>query len=99
MVFVAGCDDGIIPYTLMEDRENYAVDMDEERRLLYVAMTRAGMELILTHSAKRSLFGRSYESPPSRFLTGLKASLMERSEPLKQRPGGFVKKPTQYELF
>jgi len=99
VVFVAGCDDGIIPYTLMEEREDDVVEVDEERRLLYVAMTRAGTELILTHSARRSLFGRSYESPPSRFLASLKASLVERCEPLKQRPGGFVKKPTQYELF
>lgn len=99
VVFLAGCDDGIIPYTILEDTKECAADVDEERRLLYVAMTRAGRELILTHSAKRSLFGRSYESPPSRFLAGLKASLLEKSEPLKPRPGGFVKKPTQCELF
>jgi DNA helicase-2/ATP-dependent DNA helicase PcrA len=98
VVFVAGCEEGIIPYTLMEDTESHVADVDEERRLLYVAMTRAAKDLFLTRSAKRSIFGRTLESPASSFLAGLQGSLVERIEPLK-RDGTYSKKASQCELF
>jgi DNA helicase-2/ATP-dependent DNA helicase PcrA len=54
VVFIAGLEDGIVPLS-MDGRET---NEEEERRLLYVAMTRAGEELVLTSSRRRFLFGR-----------------------------------------
>jgi DNA helicase II / ATP-dependent DNA helicase PcrA len=56
IVFVAGCEDGFIPFIR---KDKTAWDMDEERRLLYVAMTRAKEELFLTRAKNRRIFGKA----------------------------------------
>jgi uncharacterized protein (TIGR00375 family) len=63
-VFVAGMEDGILPFTLFGDSER----VDEERRLLYVAMTRARVGLHLSWACSRFFGGRDLNLPPSRFL-------------------------------
>jgi superfamily I DNA/RNA helicase len=68
-VFVAGLEEGILPFTLYDDEE--AADIDEERRLLYVAMTRARRGLWLSMAGSRSFRGRKLSGRPSRFLTEL----------------------------
>jgi uncharacterized protein (TIGR00375 family) len=73
VVFVVGCEENLIPYV----REARANDLEEERRLLYVAMTRAQEKLILTHAKTRILFGQKYQNPPSRFLRDIEESLKE----------------------
>jgi DNA helicase II / ATP-dependent DNA helicase PcrA len=73
-VFIVGCEDGLVPLTLFDGRE---ADLPEERRLLYVGMTRARLTLILSHARRRFLFGRELRLPPSRWLeriTGAQAS-------------------------
>ena len=49
VVFIVGCEEGLLPY----ERKGEAVDVEEERRLFYVGLTRAGRKLILTHARKR----------------------------------------------
>ncbi len=73
-VFVPGCEDGILPCTFF-NRED--VDVEEERRLFYVAMTRARRYLFLTHAGTRFLFGRRFEQTRSPFLDSIEARLIE----------------------
>ncbi len=66
-VFVAGLEETILPFTLYNDHP----DIEEEKRLLYVAMTRARRGLWLSYSAVRNFRGRVLKNPPSRFLSEL----------------------------
>ncbi|MBN2213144.1 MAG: UvrD-helicase domain-containing protein [Bacteroidales bacterium] len=63
VVFIAGAEEGISPL----NRQN--IDVEEERRLFYVAMTRAMDELQITRSKKRRAYGSEMEMSPSRFLS------------------------------
>ncbi len=74
-VFVVGCEDGSFPHmkALEEGGE------EEERRLCYVAITRARRRLYMTWTRERSLFGRSERNLPSRFVDELPEELTERS--------------------
>lgn len=63
VVFIIGCEEGIIPYTFAKD-----VDIEEERRLFYVGMTRAMDELILTYAKSRFLQGRKISLSMSSFI-------------------------------
>jgi len=71
-VFVAGLEDGILPFILFDDRDEAgaaaAARIEEERRILYVAMTRARVGLRLSWARSRRFRGRALELPPSRFL-------------------------------
>jgi len=83
VVFIAGCEEGLLPYT----PSNRDVDLDEERRLFYVGMTRAQRRLILTHSNRRFLFGQSMENGISGFVTDIGTALQEvqKAEPRRTR--------------
>lgn len=76
-VFIPGCEQGLIPYSLFE---NQKVDEDEERRLLYVAMTRARRYLYLSHAEKRFLFGREYRLNRSPFIDNIEKELLKVSK-------------------
>ena len=76
-VFIVGCENGLIPYSIFKDRR--AVP-EEERRLLYVGMTRAKMVLFLSHANKRFLFGREYHLERSPYLDDIEEQLLERAE-------------------
>jgi DNA helicase-2/ATP-dependent DNA helicase PcrA len=73
-VFVVGCEDGAFPHmrALEEGGE------EEERRLCYVAITRARRRLYMTWARERRLFGRAERNLPSRFVDELPAELTER---------------------
>ncbi|MBI5249201.1 MAG: UvrD-helicase domain-containing protein [Desulfomonile tiedjei] len=96
VVFIAGCEEGIIPHIPAHASSMPSQDMDEERRLLYVAMTRAADELFVTCAALRSLHGRSCELPQSHFLAEMDKSLCEFQDPLAKRK---PKAPRQCNLF
>ncbi len=81
-VFIPGCEDGLLPYRLHGRSE---CDPGEERRLLYVGMTRAKRILFLSHAGKRSLFGRELSLPRSPFLDAIEEDLVEHGRP-KFRP-------------
>ena len=96
IVFISGCEEGIIPYSPPGDSKGRPPDVDEERRLLYVAMTRAEHELFMTRAHARTLHGLKVENPRSSFLTAIDPSICEFIDPLDGRP---LPRPVQYELF
>lgn len=73
-VFVIGLEEGVFPHSrsLLDPRE-----LEEERRLLYVAMTRAMDQLYLLHARNRMLYGESKTNAPSQFLTDINQELIE----------------------
>lgn len=74
-VFIAGCEEGLLPYSLFKNEEE--IDVEEERRLLYVGMTRAKKYLFISHSLRRHIRGVEYKMPPSPFLTHIEKELIE----------------------
>jgi DNA helicase-2/ATP-dependent DNA helicase PcrA len=77
VVFIVGLEDGVFPHhRSMTDPG----ELEEERRLAYVGITRARRRLYLTHAWSRSLFGASSYNPPSRFLAELPAELVHELE-------------------
>ncbi|ADK82589.1 UvrD-helicase domain-containing protein [Sediminispirochaeta smaragdinae] len=82
LVFIPGCEDSIIPCTLVGEKSE---DVEEERRLLYVAMTRARQELLLSYAAKRTIFGKTVVQKESPFLTAIEEALFDRREAAAHR--------------
>ncbi len=76
VVFVTGLEDGVFPHmrSLGEPAE-----LEEERRLCYVGLTRAKQRLYLTRAWSRNLWGSNNYNPPSRFLGEIPGSLVERA--------------------
>jgi DNA helicase-2/ATP-dependent DNA helicase PcrA len=74
IVFLIGLEEGVFPHSrsLMEEAE-----MEEERRLAYVGITRAEEELYLTNAGMRTLFGRTNMNPVSRFINEIPEELLE----------------------
>ena len=74
IVFVVGLEDGLFPHSRSAaDPE----DLEEERRLAYVAMTRAERYLYVTHAMKRRVYGEEIASEPSQFLNEMPSELLE----------------------
>ncbi|MBQ1339769.1 MAG: UvrD-helicase domain-containing protein, partial [Ruminococcus sp.] len=76
-VFVIGLDDGIFPSSRSFDSEE---DMEEERRLAYVAITRAKKRLYLTNASQRMLFGQTQHNVTSRFMREIGSELIEKHD-------------------
>jgi DNA helicase-2/ATP-dependent DNA helicase PcrA len=89
-VFVIGCEDGAFPHmrALEEGGE------EEERRLCYVAITRARQRLYMTWTRERRLFGRAERNLPSRFIDELPAELTERHQKAATSVGGMTWTPS-----
>jgi len=68
IVFLTGMEDGVFPHARSLEEES---EIEEERRLCYVGITRAKDRCFLTFARRRMLFGRTSENPPSRFLLEL----------------------------
>jgi DNA helicase-2/ATP-dependent DNA helicase PcrA len=77
VVFLAGMEEGVFPHirSLGEDEE-----MEEERRLAYVGITRAEKRLYLTNARLRTLFGTTNMNPESRFIEEIPDHLIEKTE-------------------
>jgi DNA helicase-2/ATP-dependent DNA helicase PcrA len=84
MVILAGLEEGLFPHSRSsEDIE----ELEEERRLCYVGMTRARQRLVLTGAGRRRIFGEYQSSQPSRFIEEVPAELIDRIEP--QQSSGY----------
>jgi len=70
-------EDGIFPHFRSMTDTN---ELEEERRLAYVGITRAQQRLYLTHAWSRTLFGQTNYNPPSRFLGEIPAALLDAKE-------------------
>ena len=86
-VFIVGMEEGLLPHR--RSMEEGGDELEEERRLCYVGITRAERHVYLMHTARRAIFGMSSESTPSRFLDDLPEHLLERKgvTPAEERPG------------
>ena len=73
VVFIAGLEEGVFPHSRALDDEK---ELEEERRLAYVGMTRAMRRLFLSHAWRRATWGMGQPSVPSRFLLEIPAELM-----------------------
>ncbi|MBU4420590.1 MAG: ATP-dependent helicase, partial [Proteobacteria bacterium] len=91
VVFIAGCENGFIPMRRHGDEEP---DIDEERRLFYVAMTRAREKLYFTYAKKRRVYGKMVAREASPFINDIETGL------IKHEQGDFkkIKKKTEVQL-
>ncbi|HSB11355.1 MAG TPA: UvrD-helicase domain-containing protein [Blastocatellia bacterium] len=89
LVFIAGLEEGLFPHSRAAASEE---DLEEERRLCYVAITRAQKHLYITHAMQRRIFGEESVTEPSRFLNELPLELLQNLSP---GPSwlGFAEKP------
>jgi DNA helicase II / ATP-dependent DNA helicase PcrA len=83
VVFLMGMEEGVFPHSrsLMEEEE-----MEEERRLAYVGITRAEEELFMTNAQMRTLFGQTKMNPVSRFIGEVPTELLDEVVPEKKTP-------------
>ncbi|MCP3997293.1 MAG: DNA helicase PcrA [bacterium] len=82
VVFIVGMEDGVFPH--MRSLGDPA-ELEEERRLCYVGITRAMERLFLSRAWARNMFGTNNYNPPSRFLKELPANLVEQARKKKAR--------------
>lgn len=80
VVFLVGMEEGIFPHnmSLMED------NLEEERRLCYVGITRAKERLYITNAKRRMLYGKDNMNMPSRFIAEINPNLLEKNETEKE---------------
>ena len=74
IVVISGLEEGLFPHSRSSDDET---ELEEERRLCYVAITRAQRRLVLTSAARRRVFGDYQSTEPSRFVDEIPAELIE----------------------
>jgi DNA helicase-2/ATP-dependent DNA helicase PcrA len=97
-VVMAGLEEGLFPHSRASEDE---AELEEERRLCYVGITRARTRLVLTSAARRRVFGDYQGTQPSRFLEEIPPDLIEQefstySSPYAAPRGGWDYKPNPY---
>jgi len=95
VVFIVGCEEGLIPY----NESNKKANLDEERRLFYVGMTRAKQYLFISYAESRMIHGKIVKHQPSSFLNDIPQDLKNIKAPFfskktREKAGGL-----QLELF
>ena len=96
VVFIAGCEESLIPHRMPDSEEN---DIREERRLFYVAMTRAMERLYLTRAKKRRIHGRQFERRLSQFVADIESNLKIDESPRLKNGKIDKQRPVQLKLF
>jgi superfamily I DNA/RNA helicase len=76
VVYILGCEENILPYR----KESEVLDLEEERRLFYVGMTRAKEKLTLTNARNRFLFGQRVRNRPCQFVRDIQHTLKQVNE-------------------
>ena len=94
IVVISGLEEGLFPHSRSSDDE---VELEEERRLCYVAITRAQRRLVLTSAARRRVFGDYQSTEPSRFVDEIPAELIEEVPSSFAR--SFLTPPPSYAQF
>lgn len=74
IVFIVGLEDGLFPHSRAASDKS---ELEEERRLMYVAITRAERQLYVSHAMRRRVYGEEMASEPSQFLNEMPLDLME----------------------
>ena len=87
VVVLAGLEEGLFPHSRSAEDED---ELEEERRLCYVGITRARERLFLTSAARRRVFGEYQSTEPSRFVDEIPAGLIERMEPAWSASSSFA---------
>lgn len=77
-VFITGLEEGLFPY---EREDESAADKEEERRLMYVALTRAGKKIFLSFASYRTMFGSKNATIPSQFLSDITPHYIDLEAP------------------
>ncbi len=95
VVVLAGLEEGLFPHSRSREDEE---ELEEERRLCYVGMTRARSRLVLTGAARRRIFGEYQSSEPSRFIDEVPAALVERIVPSFSSSSGYQGNFPHYEF-
>lgn len=78
VVFITGLEEGLFPYERQDDDPQ---SREEERRLMYVALTRARHKLYLCYASYRTVFGAKMSTLPSQFLSDIPGDLLENENP------------------
>jgi len=95
VVVLAGLEEGLFPHSRSSEDEE---ELEEERRLCYVGMTRARSRLVLTGAARRRIFGEYQASEPSRFIDEVPAELIERKTASFSSSSGYQGNFPHYEF-
>jgi DNA helicase-2/ATP-dependent DNA helicase PcrA len=90
VVFIAGLEEGLFPHSRSADDE---AELEEERRLCYVGLTRAQRRIVLTSAARRRVFGDYQATAPSRFIEEIPPELIE------EVPSTFVAPQSNFSAF
>lgn len=85
-VFITGLEEGLFPHERLDDGKT---DTEEERRLFYVALTRAKNKLFLTYTHMRTIFGTQKMNMPSSFLNDISQKHVENYEPKTKKSSGY----------
>jgi DNA helicase-2/ATP-dependent DNA helicase PcrA len=98
VVVMAGLEEGLFPHSRSAEDES---ELEEERRLCYVGITRARSKLVLTSAARRRVFGDYQATQPSRFLDEIPSDLVEQefstySSPYASTRGGWEYRANPY---
>jgi DNA helicase-2/ATP-dependent DNA helicase PcrA len=96
VVFIAGCEDNIIPYRRSPEE---VPDISEEKRLFYVAMTRAKEALFISHAKSRRVFGRVVDMQVSPFIEEIEKDLRDHMDITSRRKADKKEKQVQLSLF
>lgn len=97
LVLLTGMEEDMFPYRSQEPRN--AEEMDEERRLAYVAVTRARKHLVVTHVRQRQIFGTTRLGVPSRFIGDLPKDVIEHLETAAAKAAGtsrWIDRPSSF---
>jgi len=91
IVFMPGLEEGIFPHSRTQFSQ---AELEEERRLCYVGMTRAREQLTLLHATSRLLYGTTQHNPPSRFIMDVPSELVSDGESESTSSFGQLREPT-----
>jgi DNA helicase-2/ATP-dependent DNA helicase PcrA len=89
-VFISGLEDDLFPHKRLSESRISENEQEEERRLFYVALTRARKKVFLTYAQSRTIYGSTTVNMPSEFITDIDDSLLETEAPIGGEKEKFI---------